>query len=450
MTGPSRRWLSLTVVLVLMVLFFWQCTGAFDRNDEAAPISVFGPWLGDEAEAFDAVLDDFTADTGIEVDYTGSSDFDGDLRQRIAGGLGLPDVAMIPQPALFAELIVLGVVEPLSEQTVDAIVDNFGFTRNEIVAFEDQAYLAPYRNNVKSLVWYRPDVFEEQGWTIPETLDELGDFAAEVADTEIDGTEIAPWCFTMEAGAATGWATTDWVEDLVLRRGGLEAYREWVSGVRPFDDAVIRDAFAEFDELVLAPGHVAGGTQRVLSTGVEEGSAPLFDDPPGCAMYKQASFATTWFPDDVEIGPDGDVDFFVLPGVDADEAPPILVGGDGALRFSDRQEVADLMTFLVTTAGTEAWIDRGGFLSGRTSTDLDEYDDVDRRFAELLIADGEQAFDASDSFLSEIREALLTQITTFVAEANYLDTDDEVDQLVEAVEEVRQDVLGGRAASDEP
>ena len=442
MRPSTRRRISFVVMLATIVLFLWRCTGAFDRDADLAPVSVFGPWLGAEAEAFADVLHDFTSDTGIEVQYTGSSDFDGDLRQRIIGGLGLPDIAIVPQPALFAELIVLGVVEPLSDETIDAVVENFSFTRDQLLVAEGNAYLAPYRNNVKSLVWYRPDVFEDRGWDIPDTLDALGEFADELAETD-----IAPWCFTMEAGAVTGWAATDWVEDLVLRRGGPEAYDEWVAGERPFDNEVIRDAFVEFDDLVLQSGHVAGGTQRVLSTRVEEASTPLFDDPPGCAMYKQGTFATNWFPDDVDIGPDGDVDFFVLPGVDSDETAPLLVGGDGAIRFNDRDEVARLMTFLVSPEGADAWIDRGGFLSTRRAVDLDQFDDTDRRFAGLLLEGREVRFDASDSFLTAVREVLLEELTRFVAETNYLDPTDELDDLVEAVDatsaELADSPLGG-------
>jgi hypothetical protein len=94
-------------------------------------------------------------------------------------------------------------------------------------------------------------------------------------------------------------------------------------------------------------------------------------------------------------------------------------------------------------------IDRGGFLSRRTAADLDDYDGVDRRFAELLLDDRQQGFDASDSFLSEVRQVLMEQITVFVAEANYLDPANEIDRLVEAVDSVAADIADTPAASDD-
>jgi alpha-glucoside transport system substrate-binding protein len=152
-----------------------------------------------------------------------------------------------------------------------------------------------------------------------------------------DGT-IAPWCFAMQSGTATGWAATDWVEDLVLRQAGPDVYDEWASGERRFDDPAIREALTTFDDLVIDSGRTAGGLRNILQTEVTNASAPLFADEPGCAMYKQASFAESWFPDGTTVG--DDVDFFVLPGTDADEPTALVVGGDSLVQFNDDADVS--------------------------------------------------------------------------------------------------------------
>lgn len=434
MTMPGRRRVAIAILLAALVVVLWRCTGAFDQADETEAVNVFGPWLGSEAASFNAVLDDFTDQTGIPVHFTGTNDFDSDLRKRVTGGTGLPDIAMIPQPALIAELLNIGYLVPLDDATVEAILANYPFTIDQLT-IGDEAYLAPYRTSVKSLVWYRPDVFEENGWTIPETLDELREFSDELARGE-----IAPWCFSIESGAATGWAATDWVEDLVLRRGGEAVYDDWVLFRRGFDDPAVEDAFTEFESLVLEPGHSFGGVQRVLSEEVAHAGGPLFTDPPGCAMYKQASFATGWFPDGTEIGPDGDVDFFVFPGVEADEAAPLLRGGDGAIQFSDRSEVDQLMAFLVSADGGAAWADRGNYLSTRNSVGVDYYSGVDRQFAELLTEDRLQRFDASDLMPSDLRDTLMAEMTAFIAETSHLDETADLGGLVSALDVRRQEL----------
>lgn len=437
MTARNRSRLLLLVVLVGIVALLWQCTSAFDRSEDAEAIDVFGPWLGEEADAFAESTEAFTFLTGFEVNYTGSSDFDADLRQRVSGGLGLPDIAFVPQPALFAELATQNILTPLSEETIDAIVDNYPFERELVTALDGEAYLAPYRTNIKSLVWYRPDVFDDNGWEIPETLDELSALTDEIVAGE---TGIAPWCFTLEAGAATGWPASDWIEDLVLRLAGTEVYTQWSNAEVDFTDDEISDAFQLFDELVLSTGHTFGGAQRILSVPVEDAGLPLFDPEPGCAMYKQATFATGWFPDDVEVG--DDVDFFVLPSVDGEPAP-LLTGGDGAIQFDDRPEVHRLMAYLMTPDGSEEWAARGGYLSSRDSVDDDYYADSERPFIELLLEGREQGFDASDTFLSGFRDDYLAGLAEFIGETSYLGTLADLETFLETLDDLRSAVRGG-------
>jgi ABC-type glycerol-3-phosphate transport system substrate-binding protein len=65
---------------------------------------------------------------------------------------------------------------------------------------------------VKSLVWYIPENFEDAGYEIPETMEELKALTEQiVADGE------TPWCIGLGSGGATGWPATDWVEDMMLR-----------------------------------------------------------------------------------------------------------------------------------------------------------------------------------------------------------------------------------------
>ena len=436
MKAANRRRIALIGLLAAMVMGLWKCTSAFDRDEQGEAIDVFGPWLDEDAESFGAVLADFTDRTGIGVHYTGSNDFDSDLRQRVTRGIELPDAAVIPQPGLIAELFARQLVVPLADETVDAIVENYPFSREQLSA-AGTAFLLPYRTNVKSLVWFRPDVFDEHGWEVPATLDELT-----VLVDEIMNTDLAPWCFTIEDGSSTGWAASDWIEDILLRRAGPDTYDRWMLGELSFTDEHVRSAVAEFDQLVLAPGRTFGGAQRILGETVEEAPGPLFDDPPGCAMYKQANFATAWFPDDVDVGPDGDGDFFVLPAANTDETAPLLRGGDGLIMFDDREEVVRLMTFLASSDGATAWIRHGGYLSNRDTIDDDDYSEDDRAFAALLQEGRVERFDASDSFRSDIRDAWLEAITTLIAESGRLDELAGLDELLEAVDQTRRDVLG--------
>jgi len=396
------------------------CGEGSSTETDGSAIDVFGPYRGAEADNFAASLDGFERATGIEVNYTGSADFVSDLGRRLESGLDAPDIAVVPQPGVVSELVERDAAVALDPDTVAAIDDNYG-ARAESLTLAGPGYMAPYRISPKSLVWFRPDVFERHGWSIPTTLDELDLLVEQIDDTDTRDARIAPWCFTMAAGTATGWAATDWVEDVVLRLAGTEAYDRWVAGQLAWDDATIREALTTVDDLVVATGRTAGGLRSILQVDVTEASEPMFAEPAGCAMYKQAAFAESWFPGDVEIGVD--VDVFVLPGQDTDTLAPMLVGADSLVQFSDDDRVDQLMTYLVSPEGGREWASRGGYLSARTSVDVDTYyTPNDRRFVELLLDGRELRFDASDQLPPEIGAGLLwSEITAWVAGTSSLD-----------------------------
>ncbi len=429
MRRSRPRGLAAVGAVVTAILAAAAC-GDDDGGDERS-IDVFGPYLASEADAFAASLLPFELESGVRVNYTGSGDFASDLRARVENVVDRPDVAIVPQPGIVAELYLDDELVAFDEDTLAAIEASFGDDADGL-DLGDGVFALPYRESVKSIVWFRPDLFEEHGWTVPSTLDELADLVEQIEATE---DAPAPWCFSIFAGSSTGWPATDWIEDLVLRRAGPDAYDRWVRGELEFDSDEVRAAFDELDELVLTRGRVAGGLRAILQTEVEAASAPLFEDPPGCVLYKQASFADSWFPDDAEIGPDGDVDFFVLPGADADEPSPIVTAGDLVVQMSDDEAVHDLVAYLATPEGAAAWAEIGGYTSARTSVDTETYyDEVDGRFAELLTDERESRFDGSDLMPPDIGSDLLwEELTLWIAGTRSLD--DLVDTIDDAYEQ---------------
>ena len=402
--------LALAAFAGVLVFGLWTCTRALESTDDGEAVSVFGPWLGADADAFSASTEMFADNGGGDVRYTGSLNFDVDLRNRVAGAVNAPAVAAIPQPGLINELVEQNQLVPFSDDLVASLLENFPSEQVQQTP-DGEVFVLPYRSIVKSLVWYRPDVFEQEGWAIPETLTEL---ATHVDDVQASGT--APWCFGVFSGADTGWPATDWVEDLLLRRAGVDIYDEWVSGEREFDDPEVRGAFEFFDRLVLAQGRTAGGLSRVLEGEINTISAPLFDEEPGCAMYKQASFTSVWFPDGTTIGPDGDVDFFMLPGDDGDEPAPVLVSGDGVVQLADRPAVDGFLQYLASPDGAREWAALGGYLSARSSVESDDYyQPTDQRLAGVFLDGRETRFDGSDQFPSTIRDLFLDEITNWIA-----------------------------------
>ena len=99
----------------------------------------------------------------------------------------------------------------------------------------DHFYGFAYKMDLKSLVWYSPEQFEDNGYEIPTTMEGL----IELSDQMVaDGN--TPWCIGVESGNATGWTATDWMEDIMLRTTSAENYDRWVSNDLAFNSPVRR------------------------------------------------------------------------------------------------------------------------------------------------------------------------------------------------------------------
>ena len=126
-------------------------------------------------------------------------------------------------------------------------------------------------------MWYPVPEFEEAGYTVPRTWDELLALSRQMV---ADGRH--PWCLGIESGAASGWPATDWIEALVLRLGGVELYDQWVAHEIPFDHPVVRQATSMFGEIAFGPGFVNGGVESINDVGFSSASEQMYADPPGC------------------------------------------------------------------------------------------------------------------------------------------------------------------------
>ncbi len=381
---------AVAVGCVLGALAAASCSG--DDGAHREQVEIFGSYRGRDADLFVESLRAVPTLRDVEIRYTGSRDFVADLRSRVLDDADLPDIAMVAQPGVVRELVDAGTVEPLGTSTIAALDEHYTEEARALGQVEGEQLGVPYRLTAKSLVWYRPSVFAAHGWTVPTTWDELVTLVEDIDATE----DIAPWCFAIQAGTATGWAATDWVEDIVLVREGPEVYDRWVDGEVPFADADIEDAFDTFQALVLSSGRSAGGRETILQTPVDKVAKWLVEDPPPCALYKQADFALGWFPDGISIGPEGDVAWFVLPGVEPDHTS-VVVGGDVAVAFDGRAAVEAVMTVLASPEGSAAWRRSSPFVSPLESVLDEQTPGPIAEIAAAVAAADVVRFDASDS-----------------------------------------------------
>jgi DNA-binding SARP family transcriptional activator/ABC-type glycerol-3-phosphate transport system substrate-binding protein len=330
-------------------------------------------FAGEDA-ALRAEFNAFTAETGIKVVHNESSSLYGLME---AGEIQpRADLIVVPQP---------GSVE--SEAAAGRLIDIGRYLSRDTIVSDYGAHLAamgtvgpdgrfgsatgtlhavPLGGNVKSLIWYVPERFEEAGYAIPTTWDDLIALSDRIV---ADGG--TPWCFAEESGPASGWPATDWVEDVLLRESGPEVYDGWVAGDIPFSDPRVRRAFERLGELAFGDGYVHGGIEAATEAPFSTGFWPMFDDPPGCWLFHFPSFITTMLPPGIEAG-DG-VSAFVTPTIDREHADGIVGQFGFLLVYSDRPEVRELVRWLASPAFGRLAVEREPLfiaMNGRFDADL--------------------------------------------------------------------------------
>lgn len=406
-SARSSRWPALAVVAALTLVSAACAQEEADTGGEAGggasgeprktAITISGPETGAEADGFTASLKAFTDDSGIQVTYSGSRDFETQIRVAAEGG-DLPDIAVIPQPGLVKDLA--NKITPVPKNVLDEHKDQFNPYLWELVTEGTRVLGVPNKADVKSLVWYSPKTFMTKGYKIPQTWDEMISLQDKM---KADG--IAPWCIGIESGDATGWPLTDWMEDIMLRLHGPDVYDQWIAHEIAFNDPKVVQAAEMIEKIWFGQGNVLNGRQSIASTGFAQAGLPVADGK--CGMHRQANFYAAQFKDrgNVTFGDDGDVSAFYLPTINDRFGKVMLSGGTYVVAFNNNAATLEALKFLASPEYANARNEaaKGGFISPNKEHDTAKYaDDLDRTLAELLVKSDPLRFDGSDSMPSEV------------------------------------------------
>ncbi len=379
--------------------FNWDSYKAYDEatNLDGQTLKIFGPWRGEDQVLVENMLAYFTAASGVKVEYSSSENYEQQIVIDTEAG-SPPDIAVLPQPGLIADLVKKGFVAPLGADTQTWLAENYAAGESWVglgsYAGPDGAtalYAFPYKIDVKSLVWYSPDNFADAGYAVPQTMEELKALTDQIV---ADGG--TPWCIGLGSGGATGWPATDWVEDLMLRTQSPDVYDKWVKHEIAFNDPAVVAAIEEFGAFARNDAYVAGGAAAVATTDFRDSPKGLFSSPPQCYMHRQASFIPSFFPEGTVVGEDAD--FFYFPAyAGKDLGKPVLGAGTLAFITNDTEASRAFVEWLKTPIAHEVWMAQSGFLTPLKSANPDTYgSDVLRKMGDILLNSTTFRFDGSD------------------------------------------------------
>jgi alpha-glucoside transport system substrate-binding protein len=360
-------------------------------------VTMFGSILSPESDSLNKSWADFQTCTGITIQYTGSNTFESDLPVKVNGG-NAPNLAIIPQPGLLAQMVSTGSVKAPPAQTVTN-EGNWNAAWKSYGSVNGTFYAAPMSSNMKSLVWYSPKYFSDNGYTVPTTWADMMALSAKMA-TKMTGV-AKPWCGGIGSGTATGWPATDWLEEAVLGTYGGQVYDDWISHKVTFSDPKIQAAMKTVAGWMLNPAWVNGGygnVQTVATTTFQDAGLPILKND--CAMLQQASFYEAQWPKGTKVAADGDVFAFKLPAVDPSVSNPVEGGGEFVTAFANDPATQAVQNYLSSPEWANSRIAVApGWVSANEKVDQSLYTDPIDKISAKYLADPTATFrfDASDA-----------------------------------------------------
>jgi alpha-glucoside transport system substrate-binding protein len=411
-----------------------------DKPYNGKRVTIQTQWILGEGANFDAAIADFEAATGIEiVQESIASQHELVLRTRIEGKTP-PDLAVLAQPSAVVEYGGRGLTTNVATfMDATKLNEQFaaGFGTSLLTGAGGEIWGIPYKVDVKSTIWYPIKAFAAKGYTVPTTWDEMKTLAAKIV---ADGNG-SPWCVAIKDGQATGWIATDWLEDVMLRTAGVDAYNRWITNDLKFDSPEVRAALAVIAEQWFTDGYVKGGYQAITATDRLEAMDGMFPTDgnwegftPSCWMHRQATwFGPDFFPD-ARANPPGvgsqyvvgeDIGIMYFPPIDPAQGKPALGAGDTLMVLTPppvagvstvRPEVMAVAEFLSTPYGLQRWIERGSAISANQTTPDEWYQGYYKLdvAADIVANSTSFGFDASDLMPPEANRAFWDGISAWI------------------------------------
>ena len=99
--------------------------------------------------------------------------------------------------------------------------------------------------SAKGQIWYDPKVVGDLASNPPATWTDL-----QTLITQDKSKAQAPWCFSVESGAASGWPATDVLESFVLHTQGPDYYNNWWQGKVKWTDPGMKADWQQLGQMV--------------------------------------------------------------------------------------------------------------------------------------------------------------------------------------------------------
>tara|TARA_Y100001970_G_scaffold86270_1_gene108720 strand:- start:2765 stop:3997 length:1233 start_codon:yes stop_codon:yes gene_type:complete len=262
--------------------------------------------------AFEAIVDKFrAANPSIEVEFnvTEHEAYKTAIRTFLAADKG-PDVGYWFAGNRMAGFVADGLFEDISDVWSSNGLDKSMASTMPSVTFQGKQYGLPY-SYYQWGVYYRKDIYEANGVSVPKTYDEL---LANCKKLRAKG--ITP----VTIGTKYLWTAAGWFDYVNMRTNGLDYHINLMLGKTSYTDNGVVNTFKNWKKAVDA-GCFLDGHQNYSW---QEGQAPLINGE--AASYLMGNFLVGNLPEETQ----GQLDFHQFPPIDpnmelGEDAPTDLI-----------------------------------------------------------------------------------------------------------------------------
>ncbi|MDT0322949.1 ABC transporter substrate-binding protein [Streptomyces millisiae] len=393
-----------------------RASGIVDGERIGGTVTLIGTWGGAERDRFLATLEPFEEATGISVEFTGTEDYESLIQSGIDSGNPI-DIAASANLGLIEHYAETGDLVDLNDLIgAENLADNYSDTFLESTTVDGSNY-GIWSMVDNYMLWYNPETYEgPRGADV--TWDEISSWAE---DSAAAGT--TPWCMGLSAGANTGWPASYFVLNLLLKQAGPDFTSALGAGEASWDSPEVRAAFDAFSDVVAGPETVNGGPDGAISTDPGAAGAGMYTDPPQCELMHWGTFTSSIvLGNDPSLEPGTDLDFLPMPAITPEYADAQGYGGTIFSAFSDRPEVAALMTYLGSAEHADLIAATGNWTAANVGVDPASYPNelLADIATEILGADTLVPFPTAVT-APAVRSAIYTTTAEFVRDPSSLD-----------------------------
>jgi len=357
----------------------------------------------------------FSKDSEVEVDL--QPNVDDTLKTALAGGAG-PDIIPIVSPIASQQYAKAGLLLPLDEYVTKLEWDKLFIPwALEMGKFDGKLYTLP--DSLETLViWYNKTVFEENGWKIPKTMDELVTLSKTIHDAGVipfsNGFGECLECLGSLPGA------------FINHYAGPEKMYQALTGQIPWTDPVFVEAVTIFNDMV-QKGYWDGSRDRLFTDSFDtahqtlgSGEAAMYLDGSWAEGFVSGSFGSA-------AGNKNDYDWFPIPTKNGDEMFMTSLGAALSINVNSKhpQEAAEYLNWAFSPAAQTERFNKCDFAFAPIRIDADALSQAKPRTARIYAAYAKNAAegrygyanwtffpdDMNTAFSTDIQKVLLGTLT---------------------------------------